>query len=123
VADIDIVTPIYGATRVDFDYAAAGSAIDALQTMKAKLEAQAEGRTGPYNAVVEGWQGPFREDFDEAWRALDSRFRSGAESATSTITSINWVVDRANEQQRQYNRIAEEERARRLLEEGLATPI
>jgi hypothetical protein len=123
MADIDIVAPVEGARRVDFDYAAASAAIDALETMTGKLSGQAEGRLGPRDTVVVGWQGPFREEFDRAWGLLDARLSTAADAAGSQKGAIYGAIEDANDQQRRYNQIAEEERARRLIEAAGASPV
>jgi hypothetical protein len=101
--------------RVNFDYGAAGDALDALTAMGRKLSAQAEGRVGPRNEVVVAWEGHFRQEFDRAWESLQQRFSSGAEGAGWAQLQIYTAIGEANDAQRHYNQIAEEERAQPQL--------
>ena len=111
MADFDIVYPVAGAMRVNFDYGAAGAALDALTTMSRRLGEQAEGRSGPRNHVVVGWEGYYRQEFDRAWDLLQGRFGSGVEAVGWTQLQIYTAVGEANDAQRRYNQIAEEARA------------
>ncbi len=111
MADFEIVPPVDGAMRVNFDYGAAGDALDALAAMSRKLSEQAEGRVGPRNAVVVQWEGYYRQEFDRAWDLLQGRFTSGTEGAGWAQLQIYTAIGEANDAQRRYNQIAEEARA------------
>jgi hypothetical protein len=107
MADFEIVQPVPGASRVTFDYGAAGRAIDAYSTMARVLDAQAAGRVGPHDAVVVNWNGYFLGKFEEAWSLLQSRFAAGVEGAGYGPGPIYEAIGRANEAQRTLNRNAE----------------
>ncbi|MGH9117562.1 MAG: hypothetical protein ACRD0A_06705 [Acidimicrobiales bacterium] len=111
MAEIDIVYPVDGAMRVNFDYGAAGEALDALAAMSRKLSEQAEGRRGPRDRVVVNWEGHYRQEFDRAWGLLQARFGSGPESVGWTQLQIYTAIGEANDAQRRYNQMAEEARA------------
>ena len=125
MADIVIVQPVDGAARVNFDYGAAAEAIDALDTMIRRLGEQVEGRAGPHDRVIVGWEGHYRQEFERAWELLNLRFTAGVESAAAAQTQIHDAVGRANDQQRRYNQIAEEARIRAAQQAAAAgaTPI
>jgi hypothetical protein len=112
MADIEIVQPCDGAARVDFDFGAAGAALDALAKMGAKLSDQAIAREGLATDVVVNWQGYFRTEFDRAAGLLQSRFTSGAELAGYAALPIWTAIGNANEAQRQLNAAARAEQAR-----------
>lgn len=106
MADIEIVHPVEGATRIAFDYGAASDAIDTLSTMSRVLGEQAEARLGPKNEVIVNWEGRHRTDFNEAWSLLQSRFGAGAESAGWGVLEVQGAIAEANEAQRVFNQNA-----------------
>jgi hypothetical protein len=112
MADFEIVLPCDGAARVDFDFAAAGAALDALAKMGSKLSDQVTAREGLTTDVVVNWQGYFRTEFDRASGLLQSRFTAGAELAGYAALPIWTAIGDANEAQRQLNAAARAEQAR-----------
>jgi hypothetical protein len=108
MADIEIVQPIEGAPRVDFDYTAAGDALDALSALSRKLGEQAEARATAKDEVIVNWQGWFRDEFDRAWLLLDLRFQAAIEAGAWGSLGIHQAVWDANAEQRRLNRAAEE---------------
>jgi hypothetical protein len=112
MAEVEIVQPVEGATRVMFDYAAASGAIDAYSAMARRLGDQATGRVGPRDAVVVHWAGRYRDEFDGAWEFLQLRFGAGIEAAGYGPVAIYGAIADANEMQRAFNRNAEAARDR-----------
>jgi hypothetical protein len=107
MADIEIVQPVPGATRVTFDYGAASEAIDAYSRMARVLNAQATARVGPHDAAIVNWNGYFRGQFDEAFNMLQARFTAGVEGAGYGPVQIYEAVAEANDMQRTFNQNAE----------------
>jgi hypothetical protein len=107
VADIDIVQPVAGATRVVFNYQAASDALDAISAMGTKLSDQTPGRAAAQADVVVNWAGVFRQQFDDAAHLLNLRFSAAIEVAGYASGSIYQAVTNANDEQRRRNEAAE----------------
>jgi hypothetical protein len=112
MADIEIVAPCEGAARVDFDFGAAGAALDALGKMGSKLSDQHTARATLGTDVVVNWLGYFRTEFDRANGLLQSRFTAGAELSGYAALPIWTAIGNANEAQRRLNAAARAEAAR-----------
>jgi hypothetical protein len=103
MADIEIVAPVEGAARVDFDYEAASAALDALGAMGSKLGDQATARQTLAAEVTVDWLGYYRTEFDRAQGLLQSRFSAGAELSGYATFPIWTAIGDANAAQRQLN--------------------
>jgi hypothetical protein len=112
VADIDIVQPVDGAMRVNFDYGAAGALLDQLTAMARRLGDQTDGRRAAHDEVIVNWEGHYRQEFERAYDLLQQRFNSAAEAAGMGQLQVYQAIGDANDAQRRYNQIAEEARAR-----------
>ncbi|HET8621511.1 MAG TPA: hypothetical protein VFM27_21245 [Acidimicrobiales bacterium] len=110
MADIEIVAPSEGAATVDFDFGAAGAALDALAKMSSKLGEQSTARQTLATDVVVDWLGYFRTEYDRAFGLLQSRFTAGAELAGYAALPIWTAIGNANEEQRRLNQAAEQAR-------------
>jgi hypothetical protein len=120
--EIEIVQPVEGATHVMFDYAAASTAIDTYAAMAQKLYAQLDPRASARDAVIVNWSGRYEEQFDRAWRLLQTRFSAGGEGVGASMQAIYNAIDDANNMQRIFNRNAEEARTRPPAQAGPTGP-
>lgn len=107
MADIEIVQPVEGASRVTFDFQAASDALDALASMGGRLNDQMEPRLAAQRDVVVHWEGVFRTQFDEAANLLNARVQAALEAAPLVQGQIYEAINDANEAQREINHYAQ----------------
>ena len=103
MADFEIVHPVPGARRVNFNYDAAGSALDALSKMGSKLSEQSTGRVTLHDSVIVNWLGYFRTEYDRAHNLLQLTFSAGAEMSGYACLPIWEAIGAANQRQRELN--------------------
>jgi hypothetical protein len=103
MADIEIVHPVPGASRVNFNYGAASSALDALSKMASKLGEQSTGRATLHDSVIVNWLGYFRTEYERAHSLLQLRFSAGTEAAGYACFPIWEAIAAANQRQRELN--------------------
>jgi hypothetical protein len=103
VADIEIVHPVPGASRVNFNYDAASSALDALSKMGSKLGEQSTGRATLHDSVVVNWLGYFRSEYDRAHNLMQLTITAGVEMAGYAGLPIWEAIAAANQRQRELN--------------------
>lgn len=96
------VEAVPDAVVVEFPWAAAATAVDALNGEAARLGSQLETRAGMVGAIVE-WAGRFRDDYDAAHGRLTKAAGGLKETLTTTASSIVSGAEAANHQQRVNN--------------------
>ena len=96
------VEPVTGAVAVDFPWAAATTAVTALNVAASTLDAQLVTRADLAPTLID-WTGAFRTEFDGA----STRITTGAAGLKETLTRVAfWIVggaEAANHQQRTDN--------------------
>jgi hypothetical protein len=103
MTEIERVVPADGLRAVEFDYAAASTALAAVGAAAAALGEHGTAiRTATGEAVV-NWQGDYRIEFDRAHWLLDRRVLNGLDTLHSARRAIHRAIDDANEWQRSYN--------------------
>lgn len=107
MADIEIVQPVEGASRVTFDFQAASDALDALASMAGRLNDQADARIAAQRDVIVRWEGAFRTQFDEAANLLNARVQAALEGAPHAQGQIYQAINDANDAQREINHYAQ----------------
>lgn len=92
------VEPVDGADVVDFPWAAARTAVSALNAAASALDSQLDARVTMAPTIVD-WTGTYRIEFDAAY----TRIATAAVGLKETVTRMAfWVVsgaDAANDQQ------------------------
>jgi uncharacterized protein YukE len=100
------VEAVENAVVVNYPWAAATSAVAALNAASSTLGEQLGTRAG-MGGTLSDWVGTFRTDFDEAYQRITST-GSGLKERLSTLASqIVSGAEDANEEQRQNNYRAE----------------
>jgi hypothetical protein len=96
------VEAIEGARVVEFPWAAAGTALAALDAAASTLESQLGARPGMVDTLVD-WVGSYRDEFDGAHQRITST-ASGLKGTLATLaSSIVTGAESANQEQRQTN--------------------
>jgi hypothetical protein len=102
------VQPVAGATRVDFPWAEATTAVAALNEAVSTLGSQLEARATLAPSIVD-WLGTYRDEFDRA----DGRLTTTATGLRETLAATaSWIVggaESANAEQRRRNTLAEQQ--------------
>lgn len=102
------VQPVTGATVVDFPWSDAATAVAALNDAGSTLGSQLEARVTLLPSIVD-WVGAFRDEFDGADGRLTTTAAGLKETLASLASSIVTGAENANQQQRNYNTIAEQQ--------------
>ena len=100
------VEPIEGAVRVDYPWAAATTAVSALNDVASTLESQLGQRADMLPQLGE-WEGAYHVDFSTKRWLLEFDGTGLKENALSLASSIVSGAEDANAQQRQNNERAE----------------
>ena len=103
------VEPVEGATVVEFPWRAAADAVDVITTATSELDHQLGARPGML-ATLDDWTGSYRTDFDVAdWR-LTTTAMGLKDELVRLASSVVSEAEEANQQQRNNNTIADNER-------------
>lgn len=96
------VEAVEGALVVEFPWAAAATAVAALDAASSTLESQLGARPGMIG-TLDDWVGTYRDEFDEAHQRITST-ASGLKGTLATLaSSIVTGAENANQEQRQNN--------------------
>jgi hypothetical protein len=109
IHQIEQTVPIEGATIVDFDHAAASTAIDTLRACRASISDHATAICIARQSAIVNWSGFFRDEFDRASSMLDTMLAAAVGSLVAALAAVYGAVDDANELQRYYNRQREKQ--------------
>jgi hypothetical protein len=109
IQQIERTVPIEGATVVDFDHAAASTAIDTLRACRTSTCDQGTAICTARQGAIVSWSGFFRDEFDRASSMLDTMVTAAVDSLAAALSAVYGAVDDANELQRYYNRQREEQ--------------
>jgi hypothetical protein len=101
------VTAVEGAVVVDFPWAAAGTAVSALNAAVAVLGPQLETRGGMVPTLVD-WRGAYRDEFDTTLGRITTTASGLKETMARLASSIVSGAEAANTEQRTNNTRATE---------------
>jgi hypothetical protein len=101
------VAAVEGAVVVDFPWAAAGTAVAALNAAVATLGPQLETRGGMVPALAD-WRGAYRDEFDTALGRITTTASGLKETMARLASSIVSGAEAANAEQRTNNTRATE---------------
>lgn len=101
----DQVVAAVGATAVEFPWATASAAVEALDRAVAALTSQARARAR-MEGTLGDWQGRFRGDFDDGYGDIVAAAATLADELASRAGSIVDGANAANDEQMRRNEAA-----------------